>query len=140
MYERRPIEQVFKELVKSDEGFSHTIYRCTKGKRTIGYGFNLEVGLTKEECDAVLAVKTKNLINDVSKRFPKFFTLSTNRQLALLNIAYNIGVSGLFEFVEMFKALRQNDYDKAAEEILDSKAARELPSRYWRISKLMMDG
>jgi lysozyme len=96
--------------------------------------------LTKEECDAVLAVKTKNLINDVSKRFPKFFTLSTNRQLALLNIAYNIGVSGLFEFVEMFKALRQNDYDKAAEEILDSKAARELPSRYWRISKLMMDG
>ena len=36
-----------KELLKEQEGLSLTPYKCTAGKLTIGYGYNLEEGISE---------------------------------------------------------------------------------------------
>jgi len=50
----------------------------------------------------------------------------------VLDIAYNVGWRGLLKFIKMIEALKAHDYYRAANEILDSLAGRELPVRYKR--------
>ena len=46
------------EDIKYEEGYRQFPYRCTEGKLTIGYGFNLDdVGLSRQECDLILNYK-----------------------------------------------------------------------------------
>ena len=47
--------------LKSDEGFREHMYKCSANKTTIGYGFNLEVGLTEQESDVLLRFKISKL-------------------------------------------------------------------------------
>lgn len=123
--------------LKREEGFRSKLYYCTEGKPTIGYGFNLEAGITKEEATSLLEIRLTNYRTKIEKRFPKLHQLNTRRQSVLLNMAYNMGVGGLFNFKKMFIALEQDDFIEAARQIMDSKAARQLPTRYKRLAKKM---
>lgn len=45
------------ELIKLHEGLRLKPYKCPAGKLTIGYGLNLDGGITKEEAEILLSYR-----------------------------------------------------------------------------------
>lgn len=112
-----------------------------KGNPTIGIGRELSKnGITYDEADALYCAD----IIKISKFFDQYLgwwkDLTSVRQQVLFSVAYNTGRNGLLRFVKMLAALENQDYDLAADELLDSKAARHLPSRYKELSDMLRTG
>lgn len=66
--------------------------------------------------------------------------LNEARKLVLLDMTFNMGIPRLLKFKEMVKCLINEDYQGASREILDSEAARRLPSRYKLLAEMMEKG
>jgi len=131
------------EQLKEDEGFRGRPYRCTAGKLTIGYGRNLEsTPLSNEEIQALGRTSFEDkpltedeaemlLVNDVNgvvrkaKAFSFWDELSPARQGVVVNMCFNLGVTGFLKFRKTISYLQDCFYESASREMLDSKWARE---------------
>ena len=123
------------DQIKLDEGFRSRPYRCSEGKLTIGYGFNLDdVGLSEYEADVLLTIRVNNLTRELKKRLPWIQCAPAEVKNVLLNMAYQMGVSGLLEFKHSIRYLKEERYGLAAMELLDSKWAVQTPERAKRLA------
>ena len=52
-------------------------------------------------------------------------------------MVFQLGVGGVSKFKKMWKALKQNDYQTASEEMLDSRWAKQTPKRAEELSSVM---
>lgn len=127
------------EQIKLHEGLRLKPYKCTEGYLTIGYGRNLETnGISQDEAEEML-------LNDISKVEQKiqdaglFFGCDA-RKAVLLNMAFQIGFSGLMKFKNMIAAYRNGEYFRAAEEMLNSKWATQTPRRAKELAEQMRTG
>ena len=119
--------------LKKHEGYRGMPYKCAAGKLTIGYGCRLP--LSKKESELILRYrlyKTKRhlvkRLSDVWYDFPK------NVKEVLLEMAYQMGVAGLFGFKETMKFIRVMDFEAASKEMLDSQWARRYSTRAIKLS------
>lgn len=126
--------------LKRDEGLRLSPYLCLANKLTIGYGRNLDdVGISEEEAELML-------INDINKcvqqlsTIPVYRTLDRIRQDVLINMCFNLGFHGLLSFLKMWRALSIYDYEKAADEMMDSKWFKQVGSRAVRLVYEMRKG
>lgn len=122
------------ERAKEEEGYSAEIYLCPAGKRTIGHGYNLEEGMSREEAALLLRHRLLIAYNELNDALDSYYQarldlMPNEIQEVLLDVAYNIGVPRLMNFKKMFGALAQNDYERAADELLDSRYAEQVPNR-----------
>ena len=136
-------------LTKKYEGFRSKVYKDTVGKKTIGYGFNLEDPytaslipqdikegkreLTEEEATPIFnkrysqaeADRKTYLGEDLDKR------LSQPIKDVVTDLSYNMGLSKLSKFSGFKKALEESDYERAALELQyinpDAKEKIETP-------------
>lgn len=137
------MERNLLKRIKASEGWVPRVYTCPAGKLTIGYGFNLEdCDMPKEVADKWLSI----LVNEVrtalykSSNSQTFGWLTLSRKEVLIDMAYNLGVNGLMGFKNMWKALEDGDYDRAADEMLDSKWARQVGRRATELAEIMRTG
>lgn len=128
------------QALKIDEGLRLHPYLCTAGKQTIGYGRNLDdVGITEAEAEAMLRSDIEIAIQD-AKSFATaavWQRLSPYRQAVLINMAFNLGLSRLSQFKRMQTNLARHAYADAADEMLNSRWARQVPNRARRLAELM---
>lgn len=115
-------------------------YKCTAGKTTIGYGRNLEdKGITASEAEEMLLTD----MCEVEERLfgeGLFSGLNDARKAVLINMGYQLGVSGLFKFKKMIAALDRKEYELAAKEMLNSRWAMQTPNRAKELSDQMFTG
>jgi len=132
------LKQRITEDLKHDEGLRLKPYKCPSNRLTIGYGRNLEDrGITHEEADFMLQKDVEALYFDLHRAIPFFYTLPDDVQSALINMAYNIGVLGLLRFRRVLVQLELGRFDKAADQVLDSQYARQVPARAKRNADLI---
>lgn len=128
------------EQLKTDEGFRGEPYKCTAGKTTIGYGRNLEANpMTEDEAEYLLLNDLRNIEDSLTGR-AFFDKLNKTRKDVIINMAFNLGLAGLFKFSNMIAAISNNDYDQAAHEMLDSRWAKQVGERASRLSEKMRNG
>jgi lysozyme len=110
-----------KAQLERHEGKRKLAYKCPAGKITVGIGRNLEdKGLSDDEIYYLLG----NDIKDLQKEFEKidwYRKLSKARKCIMLNMAFNMGIAGLLKFRNMIQAIKAGDYNKAADEMQNSK-------------------
>jgi len=129
------------ELIKKHEGLRLKPYRCTAGKLTIGYGRNLEDrGITVEEAETLLYNDLAQLEQDLYERIDFFHTLSPVRQAVLIDMAYNLGIQGLWGFRKTMSHLELGEWEDAAREMLDSKWARQVKGRAKELAEIIRTG
>jgi len=128
------------EQLKAHEGFSGNVYQCTGGKTTIGYGRNLDDNpLTDNEASYLLNNDVNKITDILSKEIP-WNMINPARQAVLVNMSFNLGISGLYKFKKMFKAIDAGFYEKAAREMLDSKWSKQVGNRAIELSEQMRTG
>ena len=123
------------DSLKQEEGFDGMPYEDTLGIPTIGYGTKLP--LTEEEAELLLKHRLDKKILEISEKEPFFLDLPQKAQEVIANMAYQLGVGGVLEFKKMWAALKHRDYQKAADEMLDSKWAKQTPNRAKRLAEIM---
>lgn len=128
-----------------DEGFRSQPYddatseklTAQKGKVTLGCGRNLDdCPLTIDEAIYLMKRPLDELEHQLDNT--SFYkTLSDERKLIILNMAYNLGYNGLLQFKRMIAAIETFNYKLVAEEMLNSKWAQQVGDRAVRLAKEM---
>lgn len=125
-----------------DEGFRRLPYRCTAGRLTIGYGTNLDAGITDDEAMFLLDSRVVLAVHDCQRAFaPWFAGLSLARRGVLVQMVYQMGLARVRGFRRMLAACARGEFDTAAVEMLDSKwATTDSPARAQRHAATMRRG
>ena len=123
------------------EGIRLKAYLCPAGKVTIGVGRNLEDrGITQEEADFLLSNDIDDFQERLERAIPWMVELDPVRQRVLLDMAFNLGISGLLSFKRTLAAIRGREFTRASVMMLDSRWARQVGQRAKRLSQMMNTG
>ena len=129
-----------REKIANEEGFGSRMYKCPADKWTIGNGFNLEaIEMPKVVADLWLGI----LIDELEEQLyihDWYANLNHARQVVIIDMSYQMGISGMLSFRNMVNAIICGDYDEAADHMLDSKYAHQTPERASRNYRIMKEG
>ena len=131
-------------MLKAHEGSKKFAYRCTKNKLTIAVGRNIDIdggiGLSDDEIDYLLNNDIDRVIKELGSSYPWFSDLDGVRQAALIDLCFNIGGPRLKGFVKALGAMQDGDYERAADEFIDSRWASQVGSRALEITAMIRTG
>jgi lysozyme len=136
-------EQLEADLVRDEDEVLHA-YQDSEGYWTIGAGILIDKrrggGITREESRYLLRNRVARTMASLSERLPWWSELSPNRQRALVNMAFNLGLDGLLEFKRFLAALQARRWADAVAEMKDSRWARQVGERARRLMVLIERG
>lgn len=146
---------ITKRFIK-EEGLKLKPYRCSQGKLTIGIGRCIDTNpFTEEEKRAIGDWEhgiTKNAAmmlfrNDINRcerqlrdNISFYLKLDKNRQFALLNMCFQLGIDGLLGFHKMLACLENGNYGGAYAECITSKVYEQTPKRTIRNANAFRTG
>lgn len=142
-----------KQSMRKSEALKLELYACPKGKLTIGYGHNLDNGISLQVAELILENDILNIKLELIDKIPFFKNLDDIRQNVLLEMAFNMGVPHLLEFKKTLQFMLKKDFINASIEMLDSQWHRDFvkydlldgkkskePLRSEYLSKVMKEG
>jgi lysozyme len=129
------------EQLKIHEGMKLKPYLCTSKKLTIGIGRNLDdVGISEEEAEMLLKNDIYEATNQLLNAFPWMATFSDVRISAMINFTFNVGIGTVKTFTKSIDALKKEDYNLAADMMLDSRWANQVGDRAIQITEQIRTG
>lgn len=140
----------YREQIKHHEGFRFTVYKCSSGVLTVGWGHAFLGPRTPKVGDEYPAWKLTEFFEDDMQNVERDYLflekefnlrgLDYIRRAVLKNMLFNLGLPKLLRFKKMFRALEQGDFILAGLEMLDSKWASQVGSRATILTVMMKQG
>lgn len=128
------------DLIKLHEGLMLKPYKCTAGKTTIGYGRNLDdMGITEYEAETLLRHDIDRVHSELAK-LGIIDGLDAVRSAVVVDMCFNLGINRLLQFRNFLSALRDKDFERAADEMVDSAWYRQVKTRAVRLVRMMRTG
>lgn len=131
------------DMLKHEEGFRSHVYEDHLGYKTIGYGRcieeNIGLGITEEEASFLLMQDIERSVSECES-FNWFADLDEPRAMVVVALAFQMGFPRLNKFGKMLAAFADEDYETAADELLDSRFANQVPRRAERLSQIIRTG
>ena len=136
------------EEIKADEGVVNEVYLDHLGLPTVGVGHlireddpehGLAVG-TKIDSERVHELFEADLYTCVAETkllYPQFEELPAEAQKILCNMMFNLGRPRLSKFIKMRQHINNGSWSDAANEMLLSKWAKQVPNRANRLVERM---
>jgi lysozyme len=143
-------DKLIEELIK-DEGYRYEIYLDHLGYPTFGvghlvlekdeeYGKPVGTPVSEERIKECLSNDIEIVCNELNRNMEWWQDLNDTRQRVLANMAFNLGLPRLSKFVKFLKAVQDSDWEKASEEMMDSKWATQVGDRAKRLKIKMLKG
>ena len=139
-----------REEIAADEGCKYEIYLDHLGLPSFGIG-----GLIKEhdpECGQPVGTPVSEervrqrfaldiaiTMEDCQRLFADFKKLPDEAQLVIANMCFNLGYPRLSKFKNFRAAVEARDWQKAADEMVDSRWHDQVPNRAKRLVKRIRD-
>ena len=124
--------------IKHHEGYRSRVYKCTEGYDTIGYGFAIkDLELDEDLAEEILIRKVEELIKRVRSKFDWLDSVPREVQGILVEMSYQMGLSNVSKFKKALHAMQMLQWRKAADEMLDSKWAKQTPNRAKELSDII---
>lgn len=116
------------------------LYFDTVGKKTIGYGRNIEDnGISLDEAELMFSNDFARCQKELAP-FTWYTNQPDNIKSALMNMCFNMGITKLLGFKKMIAALTAKDYTKAALEALDSRWSIQVGQRAKDVALMIRQG
>lgn len=125
------------ESTKLNEGYRKFMYKCTMGRNTIGYGYNLDAGMEPDEAEALLRIKLSKAIDFLVTTYPWMLHIPKEAQEVFIEMAYQLGHRGFSMFRRMLAAAEKGDWSDAASEMYDSNWFFQTPNRVRKLAKTL---
>ena len=127
--------------LKQHEGLSLKPYKDTVGVLTIGYGRNLNNGISQKVAEVMFDEDVETAVKDAKDFAAEAWDkLNVARQAVLINMAFNLGRDRLFKFVLFRAALRQHNYEYAAKRMRNSLWYKQVKGRGEELAMQMETG
>jgi lysozyme len=134
-------KQKLKNLLVQHESYRQFPYTDTTGHLTIGIGRNLSSnGISITEALYLLDDDVIYFMGKLSHFLPFFSKLDECRQIALIDMCFNLGIQGFLNFKEMISALQTGKYNDAADAMLESLWAKQVGERATCLSNIIRTG
>ena len=138
------------ELVR-DEGCVFEVYLDSEELPTFGighlckpqdpeYGYAVGTKVSPERVNECFEKDIDIAVKEAIERYPFFDDLDDVRQRVYVNMTFNLGSTRLAMFKKMHAAVEAKDWERAAEEMLDSKWATQVKGRADRLAEMMRSG
>ncbi len=132
---------LLREQLNRHEGLRLKPYKDTAGVLTIGYGRNLEQGISEHEARMLLANDIYRAHDDARK----FASASWNqmndaRKAVIINMAFNLGYARLSKFVLFRAALAVGNWEAAARRMESSLWYKQVKNRAVELTAQMRTG
>jgi lysozyme len=132
-----------KNRIKKHEGFRDTIYLDSLGKKTIGYGHLVTedgilpgVQYSKKELDELFEKDFLIALKDATKLVGDL-NLPNEGFNVVIEMCFQLGLPRVSKFIKFLDALKNKDYERAADEMLDSAWHRQTPGRCQELSNII---
>ena len=137
-----------REELKIDEGCKYEVYLDHLGLPTFGIGhlitkddpeYQMGMGTPVDEIrvNEVFEQDINVTIGECKRLFDDWDKLPQEVQLITANMMFNMGRPRLSRFHKMKKAVDSSDWTEAANQMLDSKWAKQVPNRANRLIERM---
>ena len=112
------------------EGMVLKSYTCPTGYTSVGVGRNLETnGITEEEAMYLLNNDITNVIKDLDKHWIAWRKLPITAQYVCIDVVFNMGINTWMSFRMTRSYMELNEWEKAGDELLNSKYAEQVGRR-----------
>ena len=108
------------QLTKEFEGFRDKVYLCSNDKLTTGWGHHLALNSYFPKNASQILFKQDYQTAELEYESLNF-SLDPIRRIVIIDLIFNMGFSSFLDFTRMIRALRKRDFQKAADELIDSK-------------------
>ena len=103
------------ENIKESEGFVEHVYNDSLGIPTIGYGFAIkDLILDEDLASEILVRKVRDLVARVDRKFDWFVTAHDDVKEVVVEMCYQIGLSGFSKFKKTISYLEKENYLEAS--------------------------
>ena len=134
--------------LEADEGVVLGVYIDSLGHKTCGIGhlcrpgepeYDMGVGseITAERVDELYEQDAAAALNDCRWLFADWDSLPEEARLVLANMMFNIGLPRLSKFVLMRQAVEDRDWQRAGDEMENSRWRKQVPNRSSRLISRM---
>src|SRR5690554_2701208 len=145
-------------MLRNEEGVRHQPYRDHLGYETIGVGHLVDPRkggslpgwaldelhqngrLSDASVDRLLEDDIINVVNQLETQLPWVSSLDQVRYTVLLDMAFQMGISGLLGFENTLRHVREGNYEQAADNMRQSLWYRQTPNRAERRINEMRTG
>ena len=122
--------------IKEHDGFKSSVYHCSEGYDTIGYGFAIkDLEIDEDIAELILMRKIDKLQQRIASTFGWWFNSKKEVKDVVTNMCYQLGVSGFSKFKKTIYYLETEQYEEASVEMLDSLWAKQTPNRAKELSE-----
>ena len=129
-----------KERIKRHEGKRYQPYEDSEGILTVGYGRNLrDVRFSENEIELMFENDFRRAQGG-AQSFAAYQQMNEIRRGVLTEMVFQMGVNGVSKFKKFLAAAFAHDWARAADEMLDSRWAKQTPERARELAKLFMRG
>ena len=137
-----------REEIKYDEGSVNEIYLDHLGLATFGighlvtewdeeYGWEVGTPVSEDRCNEVFDTDIQIVLSDCQHLYPDFNDLPEEVQRIIANMMFNMGRPRLSKFKGMKAGVDSRDWNKAADEMVDSRWYRQVTKRADRLVERM---
>ena len=126
-------------MLEQQEGFRRKPYRDSRGFLTIGFGANLDAGITREQARALMQCQL-DANEQALLAFPWFAALDPVRRGGVENMCYNLGIERFLGFHDMIAAIEAKDWPEAARQMRASVWAVQVGDRAKVLATIMETG
>ena len=131
---------MYRQLVQH-EGLRLKPYTDTVGKLTIGVGRNLtDNGVSELEAEGMCIRDMDDVDADLDRNVAWWREMSEPRQMVFVDMCFNLGWPRFSQFRRMLASAEDGDYDTAADEMIDSRWARQVGTRADLLETMMRNG
>ena len=139
-----------RKQLEIDEGVVHEIYLDHLGYPTFGIGhlvtesdseYGLEVGtaISAERCAQAFKSDIQGVLRDCNILYSNFSYLPEEVQQIIANMMFNLGRPRLSKFAGMKRGVDSEDWNAAADEMVDSRWYRQVGARAERLVNRMRE-
>jgi len=140
--------EILKKELAIDEGIRCQIYLDHLGYPTFGighlikkddpeYGQPVGTDVSEKRVDECFKEDIKITLGDCLKLYDDFYELPEEVQLIIANMMFNLGYPRLSKFRGMKRGVDAKDWNKAADEMVDSVWYTQVPNRAERLVQRM---
>ena len=151
------VKQVYQEI-SSDEGKVLHAYLCSQSHKTVGIGHKVletdaeaalsihgtnddvpdEESISEARCYELFQDDVQIAIDGCEKIYGNWEELSQEVQHILVNMCFQLGQRGLSKFKNLKVAIEDYQWQRASEEMMDSRWAGQTPERAERLKSRML--
>lgn len=140
------------DQLQFEEGLRLRAYLCPAGRKTIGYGHNLDANpraadgsripdaITKAFAEELLRHDVAEIESQLRAVWPRIIEFDAARRDAFIQMAFQLGVAGFMRFECMRAAALARDWPMAHHQALKSTLAERTPARAGRVAQQILSG